>query len=238
MLGVIATLRRSLAAIAVTTLAACSATGYQISELAAEINATLERSRAIVVGDTITVVFPFKTDWNHDARVGPDGVANFLIVDAVPVAGLSLAELDARLTDLYFKKGQKEEITVDIQAPGEAAGAAAGADSAFVVGEVQRPGPVALAGRTLTLVEAIAAAGGHLKATANLSNTILVRRLASGDMRQWRLDGDIYEWGQHPPIWLQPRDIVFVPNTAIDDVNIWVDQYIRQMIPLPGFIPL
>jgi hypothetical protein len=36
-------------------------------------------------------------------------------------------------------------------------------------------------------------------------------------------------------VFLQARDVVFVPNTAIDDVNIWVDQYIRKMIPIPGF---
>lgn len=89
----------------------------------------------------------------------------------------------------------------------------------------------------MTLVEAIAAAGGHLKATANLRNTILVRRMASGEMRSWRLDADIYRWGQQPPIYLQPRDIVFVPNTAIDEVDIWVDKYIRQMIPLPTLFP-
>jgi PAS domain S-box-containing protein len=77
--------------------------------------------------------------------------------------------------------------------------------------------------RTHTLLEVIASAGGHRKATANLSNTILVRRVG-GDMKQWRLDADVYQWGKEPPIWLQPRDIVFVPNTAIDDVNIWVDK--------------
>jgi hypothetical protein len=38
-------------------------------------------------------------------------------------------------------------------------------------------------------------------------------------------------------ILLQANDLIFVPNTPIDDVNIWIDQYIRLMIPFPYLIP-
>ena len=229
----------------ILALAACSATGYSIVDLAPEINATWDRSTvALAVGDRLQVTFPFKPEWNHDARVRPDGTASFLLIDSLAVAGMTAAELDERLSKLYKEKTTSQsdglEVTVDVPTGG-GAGVTTGAEngrSVYVVGEVRRPGAVSVAGRSLTLFEAIADAGGHIKATANLRNTILVRHIAStGEMKSWRLDADIYSWGTLPVILLQARDIVFVPNTAIDDVDIWVDQYIRQMLPFPSVVP-
>jgi protein involved in polysaccharide export with SLBB domain len=220
-------------------LAGCSSTGNSIAELAPEINGTLDREKLMVaVGDTISVVFPFKKEWNLESRVRPDGSASFFLIDDVQVAGLSLLDLDTRLTNLYREKwnGQEAlELTVDVPNRGGVGEVSSNAGGVvFVVGEVEHPGLVGISGRALTLTEAIGAAGGHKKATANLRNTILVRKLAgTGEMRSWRLDADIYSWGSLPPIFLQDRDLIFVPNTAIDGLDIWVDKYIRQMLPFP-----
>ena len=229
----------------ILALASCSATGYSIVDLAPEINATWDRSTvALAVGDTVRVTFPYKPEWNQEARVRPDGTASFLLLDSLTVAGMTAAELDDRLSKLYKDKTTSQsdglELTVDVPTGGGAGATAGPADgrSVYVVGEVTRPGAVSVAGRSLTLFEAIADAGGHLKATANLRNTILVRQIAgTGQMKSWRLDADIYSWGNLPAIMLQARDVVFVPNTAIDDVDMWVDQYIRQMLPFP-IIPI
>lgn len=231
--------------VALALLASCSATGYSIAKLAPEINATRYAGAAHVsVGDTIVVTFPFMAQWDHEARVRRDGQATFRLVGDAQVVGLSLPELASRLREMYDAKGRGkdvENLTVDMPSAGGGSGGQAGnqpGQVVYVLGEVQGPGFQALSGRTLTLTEAISAAGGHLKATANLRNTILVRRLeGSNEMRSWRLDADIYGWGNQPPIFLQARDIVFVPNTAIDDLDIWVDQYLRRMLPFPFFLP-
>jgi len=216
-------------------LAACSASGYSIRSLAPEINATLAGGRTTIeVGDTIATTFPFRTEWDHQTRVRPDGRATFPLIGEAEVAGKTVEELHKSLMDRYSKErsNEKIELTIDVQA-----GAEAGDENSnvvYVIGDVTTPGPVRLTGRRLTLFEAIGAAGGHLKRTANLSNTVLVRRVrGTNEMRSWRLDADVYDWGSQPAIFLQARDIVFVPNTAVDDVNIWVDQWIRQMLPLP-----
>lgn len=216
-------------------LVACSATGHSIASLSEEINATLSDVRTSVeVGDAVNVAFPYRTDWNHTSRVMEDGYASFYLVGEVKVRGLSISSLNERLSERYdrIREGESVALTASI---GSADGAATDtSNSVFVVGEVNTPGAVAVSGRALTLIEAISAAGGHLKATANLSNTILIRRIrGTNEMRSWRLDANIYEWGQHPAIFLQSRDVIFVPNTAIDDVDMFVDQWIRQMIPLP-----
>jgi len=218
--------------------------GESIVDLADEINATLNTATvSIAVGDTIQVTFPFKPEWNHVTRVRPDGSASFQLVDDVQVAGHKIPELDARLTKLYGEKRQGQEVieltlTVPTAGGGTPSTSVGGTGlNVYVIGDVDDPGPIALEGRTLTLIEAIGAAGGHLKPTANLRNTVLVRRMTgSNEMRSWRLDADIYSWGDVPPIFLQPRDIVFVPNTAIDDVDIWIDQYIRRILPFPYLI--
>lgn len=215
----------------------CSATGYPIQDLAAEINATLDSAPLrVAAGDHLTLTFWQTPELNHDTRVKTDGTATFLIVNDVKVEGLTLTEINQKLSELYAKAGEEKKPTVDFLS---AAGSESGAPWAvYVIGEVPRPGPVPLSRRRLTLLEAIAEAGGLLKATANPSNVTLVRRIVgSNEMRSWCLDAHLSHWGNVPPIYLQPTDIVFVPNTAIDEINIWVDQYLRQMIPFPYLIP-
>lgn len=222
-------------------LAGCSATGYRIADLAEEINATRSTGRDVIaVGDTLRVTFPQRAEWNTMVRVRADGRASFPQLDEVQAAGLTLAELDERLSAEYLNKGANnaEQLTLDILSGALLPAATTlTPDAVFVIGEVVTPGPIAMNGRPWTLFEAIGAAGGHRKSSANLGNTILIRRLSTGQMRSWRLDADIYGWGGQPPIYLQSRDIVYVPNTAIDSVDIWVDKYIRQLIPLPTLIP-
>lgn len=231
-------LRRLAVGAAMSLFGACSAVGYPIADLAESINATRSVGAVLLqAGDTLKVTFLSKIEWNQEVRIRPDGNASFLGLDDVPIAGLTLAQADDRLTKLYAAVNTDVPVERPLTLDVVGAGAAPGHGAAYVVGEVTRPGNVELTGPTYTLIEAISAAGGHLKASANLRNVVLVRRLATGEMRSWRLDADIYQWGAVPPIYLQARDIVFVPNTAIDDVDILVDKYIRQMIPLPIFIP-
>ena len=223
---------------AVSLLGACSATGYSIRDLADSINATRHvGAHVLQAGDTVKVTFLTKTEWNQQVRIRPDGNAALLGLDDVPLAGLSLAQADELLTKRYASVNTDVAVERPLSLDLVGVGAETAHGAAYVVGEVRSPGPIQLAGPTFTLVEAIGAAGGHLKASANLRNVVLVRRLASGEMRSWRLDADIYQWGALPPVYLQPRDVIFVPNTAVDEANIWIDKYIRQMLPFPYIVP-
>ena len=107
----------------------------------------------------------------------------------------------------------------------------------YVIGEVVSPGAVPMDSRELHFIEAISKAGGPLKKTALLQDVVLVRHVRNEQRMMWHIDARIEYWGSQVPIVLQRDDIVFVPNTAIDDVNIWVDQYIRLMIPFPYIFP-
>ena len=106
----------------------------------------------------------------------------------------------------------------------------------YVVGEVLQPGAVPMHNQELNLVEAISKAGGPDKRTALLQDIVLVRRVENKSRVMWHIDARIDYWGSPVPIVMQRDDVIFVPNTAIDDVNIWVDQYIRLMIPFPYLV--
>ena len=101
--------------------------------------------------------------------------------------------------------------------------------SVYVGGEVQHPGLLPLNGE-LTVTAAVFQAGG-LKDTAQRNSIVLVRN-GGGDVRvvaKVRMD-DVIKG--KPDTVLQPFDIVFVPRSKIAKVDRFVDQYIRQVLPI------
>ena len=128
-----------------------------------------------------------------------------------------------------------DEINATLE-PLAAAGDTSGAvQSISILGEVEEPGAIDLEpGRRLTLVEAIARAGGFDKATAYLASVVLVRWDPRNQQQvAWTIDARPRWWGKEKTVFLQPYDLVYVPNTPIDDVGIWVDNWIRRLIPIP-----
>ena len=51
----------------------------------------------------------------------------------------------------------------------------------------------------------------------------------------WTIDAREKHWVDLRTILLQQYDLVYVPNTPVDSVNIWVDKYLRRMLPWPQF---
>jgi polysaccharide export outer membrane protein len=100
--------------------------------------------------------------------------------------------------------------------------------SVYVGGEVMRPGLLPLNGE-LTVMAAVIQAGG-MKETARTDTVMLVRN--SGDqpsVTRLRLD-DIMK-GKADTV-LEAFDIVYVPRSRISRIDKFVDQYIRQLIPI------
>lgn len=100
--------------------------------------------------------------------------------------------------------------------------------SVYVGGEVAHPGLLPLNGE-LTVTTAVIQAGG-VKESAKGDTVMLVRN--SGDkpvVTKLRLD-DIVKG--KPDTVLEPFDIVYVPRSRISRVDKFIDQYIRQVIPI------
>jgi protein involved in polysaccharide export with SLBB domain len=223
---------RALAAGAALVLAlACNAVGKPLPAVVAEINATLEDDRmGLLPGDRLEVRFTEQADWNHETLVQPDGTASFLHLGPLRVGGLSVEALDERLTTAYATTIRQFELTVFIKATGSR--------SVAVTGAVGEPGFYPIASGRMTLLEALAAASGADEARANLKDVHLLRWLpVEGQQRIWRIDARTDHWDEAEALLLQPFDVIYVPLKTIVHVNIWIDQYIRQMIPFPYLIP-
>jgi len=96
---------------------------------------------------------------------------------------------------------------------------------------VNKPGIVPMPGR-LTALEAIIEAGGFKMETAKVKSVVIIRQREGkfrGSLLDFRsaLNG---EGGQ--PFYLEPRDMIYVSQTAIVKVDQWVDQYIFRMLPI------
>jgi protein involved in polysaccharide export with SLBB domain len=88
-------------------------------------------------------------------------------------------------------------------------------------------------GQYMTIMQAVASAGG-LRNTAQGDDILVIRRnylnkpfVIAVDLDSVREGADV---GQD--IALKPYDIVFVPKSAIANVNTWIDMYIRKNIPI------
>lgn len=205
--------------------------GPPISKIADEINATLVPLDVVLApGDKLEIRFPYAPEWTHQVQIRPDGKCSFLGVATLEVAGLYPEQLDERLTALYETILPKPDLTVELTSQA--------ARMVTVVGEVGDPGPVEFPpDRRLTLVEAIGHAGGHNKGVAYLASTVLVRWDAANQRQQaWTIDMRVQNWTSPKVILLQPYDLVYVPNKPIDNVAIWIQMYIVNLIPFPRSI--
>jgi protein involved in polysaccharide export with SLBB domain len=210
-------------------LAACeSAGGPSLSRIAERVNATLDpKSIVLAVGDEIEVRFAYAPTWNQTVVIAADGSAAFLAIDRLIAAGTTPAKLGQTLGDAYQHVLDNAELDVVVRA--------LGARNVYVFGEVSKPGELVLGpDRRLSLVEALARAGGPKKETAYLAHTLLVRWSADTNTQlHWTIDARPEHWTGATPLYLQPYDVVYIPNTPVDAVAIWVDNYIRRMIPFP-----
>jgi polysaccharide export outer membrane protein len=99
----------------------------------------------------------------------------------------------------------------------------------FVGGEVGQPGVVAIAGE-LTALGAVYQAGGF-RPTARTDSVMLLRESKDQKPIVVRLDLKRLEKDQ-AMMALQPHDVIFVPMSRIAKVDQFVDQYMRQLIPI------
>jgi protein involved in polysaccharide export with SLBB domain len=104
--------------------------------------------------------------------------------------------------------------------------------SVYVGGEVAQPGLETLQGNTSALTAIIKAGGAQH--TASLHNVVLIRNSGVAGKPEIRLiDVQAALKGLGPDVPLHPFDVVYVPRTRISRLDQFIDQYMRQLSPLP-----
>lgn len=224
------TLRPVLALIVATLIGGCAGSGRSLIEAAAPINQTRTHRWALIAGDSVRVelagVSSDHAKWTQDITIPAHGNIHLRGVDGeMQVIGLTVTELrDLAQAKYAFLADASVSVHLTGTAPRQIG----------VMGMVESPGAITLNDREITLLEALARAGGPNLARARLTNLLLVRwDPVNKQQLTWVLDARIGYWADAPPLFMQPHDVIYIPNTPIDKANIWVDKYIRQMIPLP-----
>lgn len=171
-------------------------------------------------GDEISIKVFGRPELEDTVIVRPDGRISSMLVDDVMAAGLTTAQLDEALTQRYTTFFRDPEVTVVVRT--------FAAERVFVGGEVGTPGMLPLSGE-MTVLSAIVQAGGF-KRTAR-PDSVIVLHNAGGRAVAEKLNLKVTGRGVADKV-LQPFDVVFVPMSRIAKVDTFVDQFIRQLIPI------
>jgi len=174
--------------------------------------------------DILNVTVYGHPDLTQTLFVQPDGTFTFPLVGRVKGSDMTPAELEKKLA-ILLSKGfiRNPQVTVVVQEYRS--------KTVYVVGEVARPGPYPLSGRT-TLVEVLAKAGPTTNAGAEVvvvrphqgvavAGPVLPTEVAEGEEAppdKPRAEviriavGDIQAGELEKNLFLQPNDTVFVPQ--------------------------
>ena len=114
--------------------------------------------------DQISVTVVDESDLTGKFRVDGDGMFTYPYLGRVPAAGLTLTELQVRLTTQLqngYVRNPQVRVEMDVYK----------SQSVFVMGKVRTPGKIQMTGTQMTLLEALALAGSP---TADASNEIII----------------------------------------------------------------
>ncbi len=178
--------------------------------------------------DVGLVVFPFinttLTGMNGTATVRPDGSVSVARLGDVQAAGYSADELRQTIDELCLQIIFNDvETSLDV--------VTITGSRIYVGGEVGIPGPYPLAGSP-TALQAVMMARGKTD-DARMNNVLVMRRNATGKpfifktnlhvaMTKGMTDNDIA---------LRPFDVVYVPKKLVSRADLFVEQYIDDIVP-------
>ncbi len=174
------------------------------------------------VDDELTVKVFQHTEVDESVRVLPDGTISVPLANRVQAEGLTVDELRKQLVKSYANYFRNPQVSVIVRTVANL--------NIFVGGEVVRPGLVPLSGQ-MTALRAVLQAGGF-KPTAQTDSVYLIRNDGKNQAVASRLNlKEVFEKGKADQL-LQSYDVVYVPMSKIARLDKFVDQYLRQAIPV------
>lgn len=181
------------------------------------------------VGDVLDVKLPLNPELNDQVVVRPDGKISTLMTGDVQAYGRTVGQVRRELANAYGKHLRNPQLSLVVRsfAPSRA----------YVLGEVNIPGEFITVGPTLTMLQAIARAGG-VKNDADTDDIIIVRHGAGTKSIAYRTSYHDAVTGDDPAsdVRLAPYDIVYVPRTGVGNVYLNYQQDVQQFLPISGNI--
>jgi polysaccharide biosynthesis/export protein len=179
------------------------------------------------VGDSIDVTFYYHPDNNQmNLLVRPDGKVYLPLIGEVQAAGLTAPQVAEAIVKRSSGSLRDPKVAVNVRALNPT--------RVFVGGEVFKPSFVTYT-PGLTAVQAVMQVGGW-KDTADLQEVVLLQKINEGsnEYRPSKINlAKVVELGDtKADIVLGPSDVLVFPKTNIARANLWVQQYIINMIPI------
>ena len=174
-------------------------------------------------GDEVEVTAVSAPELNKQVIVGPDGRISLPLIEPVMAADRTTAEVQAAVSRAY------EDVLIDPRIG--VAVKTAQPLKVFIGGEVDKAGVYDMPG-DINALQAIIQAGGF-RPTARRDKVIIIRRGPDGRpmMRTTDLRRGVFEPGSADTVPLRRFDIVYVPRTGVAELGLFVQQYIRDLIP-------
>jgi len=175
-------------------------------------------------GDRVEIQSQFHDQLSGDATVGPDGQLSVPSLGQFQAVGLTSDELAAEITRRASLTYREPQITVAVKEFTNY--------RAYIGGEVKKPGYVILK-PGVTTVRAVMERGGFTY-SARLDSVLHIAWNAQGGYSAKRLDlRRVLETGDTTQdLALGPNDVIYVPATWITNANLWVRQWIIDLIPI------
>lgn len=153
-------------------------------------------------------------------RVRPDGKISVLLLNDVPAAGLTPAQLGQYLSEGYSQHFRNPRLTVIVRS--------IAAQSVYVGGDVAIPAAVPVRGQ-MSAVQAVMAAGGVKDVTSD--QVLIVRNNQQGEPQTESVSVKEVLSGQRTDPVLRPSDTVYVQRSTIN-------VYVGGEVGHPGMVPL
>jgi protein involved in polysaccharide export with SLBB domain len=212
-----------LAAAAAVLLLSASAHGQEAPATPSVIYSETTPEYRFYPGDEIEITVFSAPELTRTVTVGPDGRIALPLIGAVRASDLSASELHDRLVTAYASHLRMPELTVTPRSYGSR--------QVFVGGEVARPGIYEMPAQ-IDAFQAVALAGGFLSSARR--GDVLVLSRASGETLVAEVDLSPRAMRQGFPGAqpLQRYDVVYVPRSTIAQVNLFMQQYVRDALPV------
>lgn len=181
-------------------------------------------------GDQLAINFYLNPEFNDEVPVSPDGRITLRLIGAVPAAGMTPTQLAGQLDRAYMSELRSPDAAVIVKnMPGR---------QVYVQGQVNHPGAFPLQ-PGMTALQALADAGGVTSDAAD-DDVVLIRRDACGRPTGARLDlasaVDNPDKGEDAA--LMPYDLLVVPRSRIANIDLFVQQYIRGVLPIQPYFSM
>jgi protein involved in polysaccharide export with SLBB domain len=174
-------------------------------------------------GDEIEIIVFSAPELTRTVTVAPDGRIALPLIGAVRAADLTSNELHDALVAAYASQLRTPELSVTPRSYGSR--------QVFVGGEVARPGIYEMPAN-IDAFQAVTLAGGFLPSARRGDVLVLSRASGAASVTEVDLSPRAMRAGFPGAQPLQRYDVVYVPRTAISQVNLFMQQYVRDALPV------